>query len=393
MGLLGIACLASAQGLDQGVTDSTIRIGILCSLSGPNSSKGRDLVDGLETVCRYINDTGGIHGRSIALVPRDDGANPEQGVVVVRELFAGADVFVLASASGERTNRALIEQSPLRGAVPSLSMGGFSRSLVSAPRKNVFFFGMPYGDQVVLAIEHVLKERPGANPKMGLLFQEGSTGEEIQGAFRRVCNHYGLQIMGEARYGQGKDDFAPLVDRLRSAGTDHAVLGVPAPDLIRILRESDKLEWRPQFIGPSSTVEPELQLKARGGANGLLVVDYLARPWERAPGVTLMRKLTEKYHPEKETSSLHRYHILGYVSGLLVAEALQRAGRELTRKSFVQAVEGIHGLKTHGLVGEITYGSNSQLSHPKGRVYRFDQISGRFITLTGWSQPLIQLSE
>ncbi len=114
-------------------------------------------------------------------------------------------------------------------------------------------------------------------------------------------------------------------------------------------------------------------------------------PWEKLPGVTLMLGNTQKYYPRKNTNALNRHHVLGYVSGLLVVEALRNAGRELTREAFIDALGRIQTLNTHGLAGPVFYDRESQLWRPAGRVFRFDWPSGRFLPVTDWVQPLIKV--
>lgn len=387
---LAMTCFASAQGPAPGVTGSAVRIGALCSLSGPASSSGRNLMEGLQTFFNHVNDIGGIHERSIVLVVQDDGEGPDQGVAGARWMLGEGAVFAIASTSGVRTTRTLIDQGILTDDIPALAGAALSKSLFSSFRRNIFFLGMPYGDQITLAIEYVLKRSPALIPKMALLSQEGFLGEEVQEGFHRACNHYGLQIVGEERYSQDTYDFSPFVNRLWSVQADHVVLGATTWEVTQIVREASRLGWFPGFIGPSSTAEPGILLEAGAGADNYLVVDYLAKPWERVPGVTLMIGNTQKYYPRKDAHALHRYYILGYVSGLLVAEALQGAGRELTREGFIHAFESIHDFNTHGLAGVIGYGTDSRLSHSRGRVLQFDTGSGGFLPLTDWSQPMIK---
>jgi ABC-type branched-subunit amino acid transport system substrate-binding protein len=248
---------------------------------------------------------------------------------------------------------------------------------------------MPNGDQVTLAVEYLLKRRPGMYPRMGLLSQDSILGQEVEEGLHRVSRHYGLEIVGEERYGPGTYDFAPLVDRLWSTRADHVVLGATTWETTLIMREASRLGWFPQFIGLSATVEPKLLIDAGDGADKYVATDYLARPWERAPGITLMIGHTQKYFPRKDTNSLHRHHILGYVSGLLLVEALQLLGKEVTQEGFIDALERTRHLDTHGLASVISYDTGTRLSNSKGRVLQFDIGSRRFIPLTDWSHPLI----
>ena len=384
---------ASAQTVEPGVTDTAIRIGILCPLSGPDSKTGTNLLEGFQTFVKHVNDTGGVHGRSLVLVARDDGNDPERGVFEMRRMLLEGKTFAIASTSGVPTTQALIDHGILTDPIPVLAGGAISKGLLSDFKRNVFFFGMTYGDQIVLAVEHLLKKKPGRYPQMGLLARDGFPGEEVREGFYRVCRHYGLQTVGEERYSEGTDESAPLLDRLRVAGADHVVLAATTVEAIQIMRNASSLGWFPQFIGPSSTVDPKRLVEAGDGAGGYLVVDYLARSWERTPGVSLMARLTEKYYPRKNTDTLHRYHILGYISGLLITHAPRGAGRDLSRVSLIEAFERIQNLDTHGLTGALRYDTGSRLADCGGRVLRFKKDSGMFVPLTDWTRPMIRVSQ
>ncbi len=388
--LLILICFASAQGLEEGVNDASIRIGILCSLSGSASLKSKDFLDGVQTFFNHVNDVGGIHERSVVLLVKDTGADPDQGVAATRRMVTEEGIFAIVSTLGVPTTRAIIDQGILSDQIPALAVEALSKSLLNTFRRNVFFLGITYRDQITLAIEYVLKRNPGKYPRMGLLYQDSFLGEEVGEGFRLVCKHYGLEIVGEERYDSQTYEFAPLLNRLSSTQADHIVLGATAWETAEIMREASSLGWFPQFIGCSSTAEPEILTEAEESADGYLVADYLAKPWERVPGVSLMLGHTQRYFPRKDTNSLHRNHLLGYLSGLLVGEALKRVGRELTREAFIDVLEGIHNLKTHGLAGVVGYKAGSRLSNARGRVFHFDTLSGRFLPVTDWSRPMLK---
>jgi ABC-type branched-subunit amino acid transport system substrate-binding protein len=390
---LRLTSFAFTQMAEPGVTDSAIQIGAFCTLSGPASRGGINLREGLQTFFNHVNDVGGIHGRTIVLRVEDDGENPDQAIIGATRLLGKEGVFAIASTSGVGTTRALIDRGILTDPLPALASAALSRSLFAKYRKNVFFLGMPYEDQVVLAIEHVLKQTPGRDPKMGFLAQDSFLGEEVKAGFHRACRHYGLKVVGEELYTEEPHDFRSSVDRLWSAQADHIVLGSTASEAALIMRDASEMGWFPQFIGPSSTAEPEILREAGEGADGFLVVDYLAKPWEREPGVTLMIGKTQKYFPRKDIYTLHRFHILGYVSGLIIAEGLQFAGRELSREAFIEALGRRHNLDTHGLAGVIGYRSDSRLSGSQARILQFDRTSGGLVPLTDWSHPMIRVSQ
>ena len=390
--IMAVSWACAAQASEIGVTDGDIQIAVFSSLSGPASTEGRSFFEGVRTFFEHVNRTGGIHGKRLTALPHDMTDDPIGVVVAVHQMLTEGRVFSMVVNSDTGAAQSLLDQGIGDEPIPVLVGGSLCRPLSSPSRPHVFFFGMPYDDQVVLLVEHVLKRNPGLNPRMVLLAEESPSGHEAREGFHQVCTHYGLQSVGEQIYSPGTDDFSVLVNRLSAWGADHTVLGAAASDVTRIIQEASGIGWSPEFLGLSSSVEPETLAQAGEGADGYLAVDYVARPWEPLPGVSLMVGLTQKLYPRKDCRTLHRNHVLGYVGGMLVVEGLRRAQTEVTRESFAQALEDIQELHTHGLTGVVGFESDSRLSLSTGRVFRFDAAWGGFQPLTDWCSPMMKPS-
>ena len=83
--LIAFPAVASAQSRVPGVTDTEIVIGLTAPLSGPAAIYG-NLALAKEAWARYVNDAGGVHGRKLKVVLKDDGFNPARAVANLREM-------------------------------------------------------------------------------------------------------------------------------------------------------------------------------------------------------------------------------------------------------------------------------------------------------------------
>src|SRR6516162_6999329 len=110
---LSAACLLLASGLaygtnqyGSGVTDTAIKIGNTMPYSGPASSYG---VNGKVDAAYFamINDQGGINGRKIDFISRDDGYSPPKTVDLVREMVEQDQVLLLFEPLGTAPNIAI----------------------------------------------------------------------------------------------------------------------------------------------------------------------------------------------------------------------------------------------------------------------------------------------
>ena len=90
-----------------GVEARTILLGTHQPLSGPMSSYS-DIGRGASVFFQYHNDQGGIHGRQVILLQRDDRFQPKQTMKVVRDLIMKDEVFSLFSGIGREPTQSVV---------------------------------------------------------------------------------------------------------------------------------------------------------------------------------------------------------------------------------------------------------------------------------------------
>jgi len=76
---------ALAQSKAPGVTDTEVTLGITTPLSGPAAAWGTTAL-GAEAWAKHVNEQGGVHGRKIKMVMKDDGYNPGRAVANINEM-------------------------------------------------------------------------------------------------------------------------------------------------------------------------------------------------------------------------------------------------------------------------------------------------------------------
>ncbi|MEL6220608.1 MAG: ABC transporter substrate-binding protein, partial [Pseudomonadota bacterium] len=79
----------------QAVAEDPIKIGLIASLSGPSAKSGEAITRGMMLAISEINADGGVLGRPLELLRRDDEANPGKGLTAARELIQREGVTVL----------------------------------------------------------------------------------------------------------------------------------------------------------------------------------------------------------------------------------------------------------------------------------------------------------
>src|SRR5690242_13584878 len=120
---IGAGALLTAAGFpalaEDGVTDKEIRIGMANALSGPASGLGTELKAGAEAYIARANAAGGVNGRKIVLVSKDDGYEPEKTAAATKALIEQDKVFTLFGYVGTPTSNAAVPLAS-RAGVPYL---------------------------------------------------------------------------------------------------------------------------------------------------------------------------------------------------------------------------------------------------------------------------------
>ena len=101
---------------EDGITPNEIVLGQSCALSGPAEALGTGMRAGLQAYFDKINADGGINGRKIRLITKDDGYEPDRAIRNTRELIEKDHVFLLIGEVGTPTSKAVVpiaEEAPI----------------------------------------------------------------------------------------------------------------------------------------------------------------------------------------------------------------------------------------------------------------------------------------
>ncbi|SDG48704.1 substrate-binding protein [Bradyrhizobium sp. Rc2d] len=102
------ATMLAAKADEAGVSADVILFGQAAALEGPSSALGQRMRQGIVAAFTEINAKGGVHGRKLQLISRDDGYDPDRSVAQTLRLIEDDKVFALIGAVGTPTAMATI---------------------------------------------------------------------------------------------------------------------------------------------------------------------------------------------------------------------------------------------------------------------------------------------
>ena len=130
-----------------------LRIGVVLDQNGVNADAGRDYIAGARTWFDHINANGGVNGRRIQVVVKDDEGNPANAVKITRDLIDQDKVAALFGYVGDDSLMAVAEDAYYR-ASKTVLFAPLSGTEISTVNESIVFVRPTYKDEVRYAIQH-----------------------------------------------------------------------------------------------------------------------------------------------------------------------------------------------------------------------------------------------
>src|SRR5262249_28362171 len=257
---------ASAQGAVQGVFTRELIIGTHVDLSGPLSPWGKAVRNGLTMAIDEANAAGGVSGRTIKLVVKDDGYTSTRAAAAVRELVTMDRVFAIISPLGTPTLTGAINEAVSRG-VPYLFP--LSASADSFAPREAFKFALTPSHELEIqeGLRRILNARGPL--KVGVLAPADPFGLTVQQGTANELARRGLPAAAIVSFKRGEGEFAPALGKLRAQQADMVVLGAQAEEALAVLRAAGAIGWRPIFLCSSACYAPEFATVGGNNVEGL----------------------------------------------------------------------------------------------------------------------------
>lgn len=339
--ILLLTCLFSPVHADAGLSDTRILLGQSAGMSGPMAQYARQALIGAKVYFDRINRQGGIHGRRIELLTRDDQYTASLAAYNTRQLIEQDRVFGLFGFVGWPTSQAGL-QIASRARVPFFAPFTGGELLQKSFDRYLFTVRASYADEYSYFLRNMnwLGIR-----KLMLLYQQDQYGvmikQDIEYRARREA--IDLTSMEISRSGT---NLAALIDKALAAQVDVVML-VNADYQVnaRIVRGLRSRGFLGQFFAVSFVGNKQLASELGEVAHGILVTQVVPLPWRISmPLVAEYRKrMVESGHDEFSATSLE-----GYIAARVLVEGLKRAGRNLTRERLIRALESINARNYDG---------------------------------------------
>jgi ABC-type branched-subunit amino acid transport system substrate-binding protein len=334
-----------------GITGKTITLGVLTDLSGVFAPLATPLTQANQMFWKDQNAKGGVCNRTVNLIIKDHGYDPQKAVVQYRDM--GPKVAGLQQLLGSPITSALLPSLKADRMVSLLS--AWPPSLLS--NDFVIEVGTSYDLEMINALDYLKdKGKLKSGAKIGHVYFEGEYGEGgLQGSKYWASKNGGTVV--EQKIQATDEDMTGQVAALKRAHVNAIAVTTGPKQLASIAGIAASQGLNVPIVGNNPTFDPALMsspaakaLKANTIISGSVSPFTLDRPQVKQVGDDYLKA----YGKKNAKASVQ----FGYVQAKVMYEILNRAcqNKDLTRDGIVKAARELSGIGTGGLVsGPLDY--------------------------------------
>ena len=335
-----------------GVTDTEIVIGITGPLTGPAAAWG-SIAQASEAYAAHVNAQGGVHGRKLKIVLKDDGYNPGRAVANFNEMKDS--VFAVIGTVGTavlNANKDLVAEAGLPLIYPLGNVQVFAKQPKEKVR-TVFQVYPDYADEAEFLVAQASKLEKVK--KLALFGQNDDYGKlALEGAKRALPKNPGVSIVGEVFYEVTDRELGTQANKLKESGAEAVLLYATPVHAANIVKEMAKIGYRPKIFASFTLYDRDTMFRLLGDLWENVYFNTLAAI-RGEPAADRIIDIVVKADPKLK--GREGFLVQGGANVMILVEGLKRAGRDLTREKFLAAMETIQGYTEDGIVAPgVTFG-------------------------------------
>ncbi len=313
-----------------------ILFGQAAAMSGPSSALGLKMRQGILAAFAEVNAKGGVHGRKLELISRDDGYDPDRSVVQTLKLLDEDKVFALIGAVGTPTSLVTV---PIAKSQQVPFIGPFTGAAFLREKglDNVVNIRASYGAEAEAWVKHLTEDRH--IKRIAIFYQDDPYGRDGLAGVKLALQKRGMELDAEATYERNTKAVGMAMRTLKRAEPEAVVMvGTYAPcaEFIRLARQSG---FNPVFVNISFVGANALAQELGPQGDGVIVSQVVPFPWNSSIKVVADYQAAEK---ALDPNLLPDFVSLeGYLSGRLAAAALELAGPDPTRAEMLRVINEV----------------------------------------------------
>jgi len=335
-----LPALAGAQG-SPGVTGDKVLLGQSVALTGPAAQLGIQMRTGIKAYLDHVNERGGVNGRKIELLTLDDGYEPARTVPNTKKLIEQDKVFALIGYVGTPTS---VPAVPVftEAKVPFVGPFTGAEALRTPFNRYIFHVRASYYDETDKIVEQVVST---GGKNIAVFYQNDAYGQAGLKGVEIATQKRNMKISTLGTVERNTVKVEDAVAKILAAKPDAVVMISAYASCAEFIRQMKKAGSAATFYNVSFVGSKALANALGKDGVGVAISQVVPYPWGAAVPVV------KEYQTLSEKAGIKDYDF-GAIEGFLVAkvfvEGLKRAGKNLTRETFIGEMEKMRDVDLGG---------------------------------------------
>jgi branched-chain amino acid transport system substrate-binding protein len=316
--------LAAAAGA-AAVQAQDIKLGYNGDLSAsPSAQSGQAAVLGMQAAIDDVNAAGGVLGKKLTLVVRDDTSQPPKSIQNMSDLIDNEKVVAVFGPTNSG-NAMAWKHIPNQKKVPVIGnvASGTDITKPMSPSADNYMFRVSMVDrEQVAALMAYVKKNP-TTKKVGLMAETTGYGQGGMKDMEELAKTQGITPAAVERFGVGDTDMTSQLNKMKGAGVDTIVVWAQGTPIAQLMRSMEKINYFPTTL--SSWAADNVTFYDAAGktlAEKPLFMRTVSE--DRTPG---QQKLFDRIGSKLKAPSSFSFALHGYDSVLVAAQAIKQAGK------------------------------------------------------------------
>ncbi len=339
-----------------GITNDEILTGSSLALAGHAGYLGTQMLQGAMAYIRHINDNGGIHGRKIKLIALDDSYDPTQCLFNTQQLILEKKVFSLFCYVGTPTTVRIV---PLinEAKIPLVGMFTGANRLRQPVNRYLINIRASYYQETRAAVDLIVRQKH--LDRVAVFYQYDEYGFDGLRGTEIALKRHGLIPVAKGSYIRGTLDVETGLEKIIQSHAQAVVMIGTYDSCAKFINLARNRGYNPLFHNVSFVGSTELARRLGPAGEGVIVTQVVPPPntvdqQAPLPGVAQYIKLLNRFYPDSKPSFVG---LEGYLNARILTEGLTRAGKQITREKFIQAIESINNFDL-GIQNLLSFGRN-----------------------------------
>ena len=358
------ASAASPNG--PGAGDNQITIGNTMPYSGAASGLS-SLGKAEAAYFTMINEQGGINGRKIKFITRDDSYSPPKTVEVIRRLVEEEQVLVMFSMLGTAPNTA-VQEYLNDNKVPHLFVASGADQW-NDPKNHPWTMGWrpSYRIEARIYARYILRNLP--NAKIAVLYQNDDFGKDyLLGLREGLGSNADKMIVATQAYETTDPTIDSQIVALRASGADVLLTAAIPKFAAQAIRKVYDIGWKPTHFLTNVSISVKAVMQPAGAqkAVGVISAAFLKEPtdprWQDTSEYMEWLAWMKKYNTSAAIAD--SLNVYGYSLAQTLVAVLKASGDDLTRENVMNQAASIHNLTVPMLLPGITLSTRADDFQP-----------------------------